>query len=455
MSDTIAAIATARGPSAIGILRLSGDETCTILDRVFRPLNKKAMSEQFHRTMVLGSLLDRDGNLLDNALCVLFSAGNSYTGEMSAEIHTHGSPVVLEAGLQSLFAAGARQAQGGEFTRRAFLNGRLDLMQAEAVVDLIDAETAEAARHAAAQLSGTLSRTVERVYEDILSLMSRFYAVVDYPDEDIADLERSELSNTLHRSRLRLGELLSSFSRGQIVKNGLPTALLGKPNVGKSSLLNAMLGYERAIVTDIAGTTRDTVEEKLTLGRVLLRLTDTAGLRKSTDTVEMLGVERSRAAAENASLALLVLDGSHPLDSEDEEAMALAAGAQHTIAVVNKADLGCCIDLDTLNSRFDTVLSLSAKEGSGIKALCDTIEALFAHENTATGEMLTNARQADAVARALQAVEAAEESLLTGMTPDVVLTECEQALEALNELTGKHVRDDLVETIFSRFCVGK
>ena len=455
MSDTIAAIATARGPSAIGILRLSGDETCTILDRVFRPLNKKAMSEQSHRTMVLGSLLDRDGNLLDNALCVLFSAGNSYTGEMSAEIHTHGSPLVLEAGLQSLFAAGARQAQGGEFTRRAFLNGRLDLMQAEAVVDLIDAETAEAARHAVAQLSGTLSRTVERVYEDILSLMSRFYAVVDYPDEDIADLERSELSDTLRRSRLRLEELLSSFSRGQIVKNGLPTVLLGKPNVGKSSLLNAMLGYERAIVTDIAGTTRDTVEEKLTLGRVLLRLTDTAGLRKSTDTVEMLGVERSRAAAENASLALLVLDGSQVLDSEDEEAMALAAGAQHTIAVTNKADLGCCIDPDALNSRFDTVLSLSAKEGSGIKALCDTIEALFAHENTATGEMLTNARQADAVARALQAVEAAEESLLTDMTPDVVLTECEQALEALNELTGKHVRDDLVETIFSRFCVGK
>ena len=455
MSDTIAAIATARGPSAIGILRLSGDDTCTILDRVFRPLNKKAMSEQFHRTMVLGSLLDRDGNLLDNALCVLFSAGNSYTGEMSAEIHTHGSPVVLEAGLQSLFAAGARQAQGGEFTRRAFLNGRLDLMQAEAVVDLIDAETAEAARHAAAQLSGTLSRAVESVYEDILSLMSRFYAVVDYPDEDIADLERSELSDTLRHSRTRLEELLSSFSRGQIVKNGLPTVLLGKPNVGKSSLLNALLGYERAIVTDIAGTTRDTVEEKLTLGRVLLRLTDTAGLRESADTVEMLGVARSRAAAENASLALLVLDGSQPLDSEDEEAMALAAGAQHTIAVVNKADLGCCIDPDALKSRFDMVLSLSAKEVSGVKALCDTIEALYAHENTAAGEMLTNARQADAVGRALQAVESAEESLLTGMTPDVVLTECEQALEALNELTGKHVRDDLVETIFSRFCVGK
>ncbi|MBQ3549082.1 MAG: tRNA uridine-5-carboxymethylaminomethyl(34) synthesis GTPase MnmE [Oscillospiraceae bacterium] len=455
MSDTIAAIATARGPSAIGILRLSGDSTCSVLDRVFRPMNGRPMSSQPYRTMVLGSLLDRDGQLLDNALCVLFGAGSSYTGEISAEIHTHGSPVVLDAGLSAMFAAGARQATGGEFTRRAFLNGRLDLMQAEAVVDLIDAETVEAAHHAAAQLSGTLSRAVETVYQDILSVMSRFYAVVDYPDEDIADLERGELRDTLRRSRLQLEELVASFSRGQIVKNGLPTVLLGKPNVGKSSLLNALLGYERAIVTDIAGTTRDTVEEKLALGNILLRLMDTAGLRNSEDTVEMLGVARSRAAAGNASLALLVLDGSRPLDAEDEEAMLLATAASNAIAVVNKSDLGCCIDLAALQPRFTAVLSLSARDGSGIKELCNTIEKLYAHEHTAAGEMLTNARQVNAASRALQAVEAAEESLFSGMTPDVVLTECEHSLEALNELTGNHVRDDLVETIFSRFCVGK
>lgn len=455
MSDTIAAIATARGPSAIGILRLSGEETTAILDRVFRPLNGRPMSAQTRRSMVLGQLLDSRGETLDHALCVLFSEGGSYTGEVSAEIHTHGSPVVLNAGLQALFAAGARQAEGGEFTRRAFLNGRLDLLQAEAVVDLIDAETAEAARHAAAQLSGTLSRAVEGVYEDLLSLMSRFYAVVDYPDEDIADLEKGESLDTLRRSRVRLEELLASFSRGQLVKNGVPTVLLGKPNVGKSSLLNALLGYERAIVTDIAGTTRDTVEEKLPLGRVLLRLTDTAGLRDSDDTVEMLGVERSRAAAAKASLALLVLDGSAPMDEEDEEAAALSESARHTVAVVNKSDLPCCLDLDALRRRFDMVVPISAKEGSGIKGLCEILEGLYSDAPAAAGEMLTNARQAAAVERALRAVEAAEESLLNDMTPDVVLTETEQAMEALNELTGKHVRDDLVEAIFSRFCVGK
>lgn len=455
MHDTIAAIATARAPSAIGILRLSGGETDKILDAVFRPLNGRPMSSQGLRTMVLGTLLDRNGEVLDSALCVRFGAGSSYTGEASAEIHTHGSPVVLDAGLSALFAAGARQARGGEFTRRAFLNGRLDLMQAEAVVDLIDAETAEAARHAAAQLSGTLSRAVETVYDDLMALMSRFYAVVDYPDEDIADLERSEILDTLRRSRVRLEELLASFSRGQLLKNGVPTVLLGKPNVGKSSLLNALLGYERAIVTDIAGTTRDTVEEKLPLGRVLLRLTDTAGLRQSEDTVEMLGVARSREAAANASLALLVLDGASPIDEEDEAAMRLAASAQHTVVVLNKTDLGCCVDTDALRRRFGMVLPVSAKDGSGIAALCSAIESLYDAVPAAAGQMLTNARQADAVERALHAVEAAEESLQTGLTPDVVLTETEQAMEALNELTGKHVRDDLVETIFSRFCVGK
>lgn len=455
MSDTIAAIATARGAAAIGILRLSGPGTSAILDTVFRPLNLQPMSAQQKRTMVLGNLLDRDGQLLDSALCVRFGAGSSYTGEESAEIHTHGSPVVLQAGLASLFAAGARQAQGGEFTRRAFLNGRLDLLQAEAVVDLIDAETAEAARQAAAQLSGSLSRAVDTVYEDLLSLMSRFYAVVDYPDEDIADLERSEYLDTLRRSRVRLEALLASFSRGQVVKNGVPTVLLGKPNVGKSSLLNALLGYERAIVTDIAGTTRDTVEEKLPLGRVLLRLTDTAGLRHSDDTVEMLGVERSRAAAAAASLALVVLDGSAPLDDEDEAAMTLSESAEHTIAVVNKSDRGCCLDIDALRRRFGMVAAVCAKDGSGISALCQAIESLYSEAPAAAAEMLTNARQADAVERALHAVEAAEESLQQGLTPDVVLTEAEQAMEALNELTGKHVRDDLVDTIFSRFCVGK
>ena len=455
MNDTIAAIATAQVPSAIGILRLSGPDTCAILDGVFCPKNGKPMSAQDGRNMVYGTLLDSAGRVIDNALCVLFRAPNSYTGEDCAEIHCHGSPIVLNEGLTSLFAKGARQAKGGEFTRRAFLNGRMDLIQAEAVVDLIDAETAEAARNAVGQLSGTLSRTVEEIYEALMAVVSRFYAVVDYPDEDIEDLQRAELLDTLRRSENKLQELLATFSRGKLLKSGVPTVILGKPNAGKSSLLNALLGYERAIVTDVAGTTRDTVEEKVRLDHVLLRLIDTAGIRETADSVEKIGVERSRVAAGKASLALLVLDGSAPLDAEDESAIAVAEGVANLVVIVNKADLPRRIDVGALADRFDNVISLSAKTGEGITTLTDHITSLYPAGTTAQGELLTNARQADAVSRAWNAVREARSALRIGMTPDVVLSDVENALSALGELNGKSLREDLVATIFSRFCVGK
>ena len=455
MNDTIAAIATAQVPSAIGILRLSGPDTCAILDGVFCPKNGKPMSAQDGRNMVYGTLLDSAGRVIDNALCVLFRAPNSYTGEDCAEIHCHGSPIVLNEGLTSLFAKGARQAAGGEFTRRAFLNGRMDLIQAEAVVDLIDAETAEAARNAVGQLSGTLSRTVEEIYEALMAVVSRFYAVVDYPDEDIEDLQRAELLDTLRRSENKLQELLATFSRGKLLKSGVPTVILGKPNAGKSSLLNALLGYERAIVTDVAGTTRDTVEEKVRLDHVLLRLIDTAGIRETADSVEKIGVERSRVAAGKASLALLVLDGSAPLDAEDESAIAVAEGVANLVVIVNKADLPRRIDVGALADRFDNVISLSAKTGEGITTLTDHITSLYPAGSAAQGELLTNARQADAVSRAWNAVREARSALRIGMTPDVVLSDVENALSALGELNGKSLREDLVATIFSRFCVGK
>ena len=455
MNDTIAAIATAQAPSAIGILRLSGPDTCAILDGVFCPKNGKPMSAQDGRNMVYGTLLDSAGRVIDNALCVLFRAPNSYTGEDCAEIHCHGSPIVLNEGLTSLFAKGARQAKGGEFTRRAFLNGRMDLIQAEAVVDLIDAETAEAARNAVGQLSGTLSRTVEEIYEALMAVVSRFYAVVDYPDEDIEDLQRAELLDTLRRSENKLQELLATFSRGKLLKSGVPTVILGKPNAGKSSLLNALLGYERAIVTDVAGTTRDTVEEKVRLDHVLLRLIDTAGIRETADSVEKIGVERSRIAAGKASLALLVLDGSAPLDAEDESAIAVAEGVANLVVIVNKSDLPRRIDVGALADRFDNVISLSAKTGEGITTLTDHITSLYPAGSAAQGELLTNARQADAVSRAWNAVREARSALRIGMTPDVVLSDVENALSALGELNGKSLREDLVATIFSRFCVGK
>jgi len=277
MTDTIAAIATARAPAAIGIVRISGPETLAVVDGVFAACSGKSAAALPRRRMVYGHMRTAEGAVIDDGLCVIFAPESSYTGEWSAELHCHGSAVVLEEVLRSAFTFGARQAKGGEFTRRAFLSGRMDLIQAEAVADLIDAETAECAQNAALQLSGSISRGVEQVYDGLMDVTARFYAAVDYPDEDIEPLEQREITDTLSRCRRQLQRLLDTFRRGRILREGIPTVLLGLPNAGKSSLLNALLGYDRAIVTEVAGTTRDTVEEKVRLGGQVLRLCDTAG----------------------------------------------------------------------------------------------------------------------------------------------------------------------------------
>lgn len=455
MPDTIAAIATIQAPSAIGIVRLTGPDTRRILDGVFAPANGRPMSAQTPRKLVFGRALDRSGGVIDEALAVLFPGPNSYTGEDCAEIHCHGSPVVLDEALAAAFARGARQARGGEFTQRAFLSGRMDLIQAESVADLIDAESAGAARNAVGQLQGRMSRSVGGIYDALMDVVSRFYAIVDYPDEEIEPLQQAQIEQTLAESAERLDALLATFSRGRLLKSGVPAVILGKPNAGKSSLLNALLGYDRAIVTDIAGTTRDTVEEKVLVGSVLLRLCDTAGIRDAADTVERLGVERAQQAAQRAELALLVLDGSAPLTREDEEAIAAARRARRMLVLVNKADLPQVLDTAALRVRFGEVIPLSARSGAGVDALCRAVEELFAGGETPRGELLTNARQAESTQRALDAVRRAEQALRSGLSPDAVLTDAEEALEALAEFSGKRVRDDLVATIFSRFCVGK
>ena len=455
MSDTIAAIATIQAPSAIGIVRLTGPDTRRILDGIFAPANGRPMSAQTPRKLVFGRALDRSGGVIDEALAVLFPGPNSYTGEDCAEIHCHGSPVVLDEVLAAAFARGARQARGGEFTQRAFLSGRMDLIQAESVADLIDAESAGAARNAVGQLQGRMSRSVGGIYDALMDVVSRFYAIVDYPDEEIEPLQQAQIEQTLAESAERLDALLATFSRGRLLKSGVPAVILGKPNAGKSSLLNALLGYDRAIVTDIAGTTRDTVEEKVLVGSVLLRLCDTAGIRDAADTVERLGVERAQQAAQRAELALLVLDGSAPLTREDEEAIAAARRARRMLVLVNKADLPQVLDTAALRVRFGEVIPLSARSGAGVDALCRAVEELFAGGETPRGELLTNARQAESAQRALDAVRRAEQALRSGLSPDAVLTDAEEALEALAEFSGKRVRDDLVATIFSRFCVGK
>lgn len=452
MSDTIAAISTGNLVSAIGILRMSGDGSIEIVDRLFRPYSGKRMKDSRDRLLVFGELCDPDGQTLDICLCTISHGPNSYTGEDTAELQCHGSPTVLRAALDAVFALGARQALPGEFTKRAFLNHRMDLSSAEAVADIIDAETAEAAKNAAGQLAGAISRKIDRIYSELTDISSHYHAVLDYPDEDIEDFAlegyRAVISNAINE----LSRLHDSYAGGRIMQGGVPAAIIGRPNAGKSSLLNLVLGYDRAIVTDIPGTTRDTIEEKLRLGGVLLRLTDTAGIRSSDDVIEQMGVERSRSAMKNAELVLLVVDGSVEFTAEDLELLREAESAEKAIVVISKSDLPtvCVVPATAL-----PVVTLSSVTGEGLNALEAKIKELFPLPQVPAGEILTNARQAEAVARALDSLKAAAVALDAGETPDIVLTETETAMSALGELTGRTVREDVTNRIFSRFCVGK
>ena len=453
MAHLIAAIATPSQPSAIGIVRISGEGCLSALAKVFRPMGKTAVQDLPDRKLTLGSLVDGDGQVLDEVLATVSRGPRSYTGEDTAELQCHGSPAVLAAALEALFRAGAVQAGPGEFTRRAFLNGRMDLCQAEAVIDLIEARTALAARNAAGQLSGALSQKITPIYDGITDILAHFHAVLDYPDEEIPDFQlfafRQELSGYL----ATLKALAGSYSRGQYLKTGVPAVILGSPNAGKSSLLNALAGYDRVIVTDIPGTTRDTVEEAVRLGGHLVRLTDTAGIRQTGDAIEAMGVERSVAAARQASLAIFVCDGSRPLTGEDEDAMAEAKNAPLQLAVINKSDLPLCVSASQLP--FQTVITLSAKDGTGLDELEAAIAELLAHDTPADGSILTNTRQFSAVEAARRSLETVLRSMDDGFTPDAVLVDAEAALEALGEITGRAMREEVVSRIFSRFCVGK
>ncbi len=458
--DIIAAISTGTAASGIGIVRVSGQGCFSLCDRVFRARNGRDFSAQKSRNMIYGEMLDEAGRVLDRGLAVRFPGPHSYTGEDSAEFHCHGSPVVLRELLSALFAAGARQARAGEFTQRAFLHGQLDLTQAEAVIDLIHAETAAAARNAAAQLDGGLRRKLEPIQESLLEISSRFYAVVDYPDEDIEDIHPEQVADALTTSRAALEQLLSSCRRGRVLKSGVRTAIVGRPNAGQSSLLNALVGYDRAIVTDIPGTTRDTVEESALCGETLLRLIDTAGIRETEDAVEKIGVERSRAAMDSADLVLALVDSSAAPTEEDAAILEMAAAHPVWILISSKCDLPSA-PVPFLQFAEDqyppsATVSLSALTGEGLRELEEAVSALFpAGDPRESGSLLTDQRQEEAARRAADAIGRAQEAMEAGLTPDAILTDVEEALDALGELTGRSAREEIVSRIFSRFCVGK
>ena len=439
MSDKIAAIATGRARTGIGILRLSGDGCIEAAGQVFRLNSGRPLSSLPDRKLSLGTLFDAQGRPVDHCMAFISRAPHSYTGEDTAEIQCHGSPAALTAGLEALFAAGFRQARPGEFTRRAFLNGQMDLTQAEAVIDLIDAETADAAANAAGQVAGAIRKRIDPIYDSWVDLCAHFHAVLDYPDEDIDPFSLSGYEASLTASSRQLTALLASCHRGRMVQSGIRAVILGSPNAGKSSLLNRLSGFDRVIVTDIPGTTRDTVEQTVTFGRHLVRLVDTAGIRDTQDVIEKIGVDRSMEAAKDCDVALYVLDDSKPMTEEDRRAMGAALEAPEAIAILNKQDLPGAIEPSDLP--FSYIIPVSCKDGTGFD-LCD-------------GSLLTNARQAGAILRAKKSVDSAVQSLRAGMTPDAVLVDLESAMDALGEVTGRTMREDITNRIFERFCVGK
>jgi tRNA modification GTPase len=454
--DTIAAVATGTAATAIGILRLSGPKAIWAVEQLFTPLSGKPFSAQPDRYLALGDLHDIQGRPLDQCMATLSHGPRSYTGEDTCELQCHGSPAVLAATLAALRTLGVRQALPGEFTKRAFLNGRLDLTQAEAVIDLIDARSMAVARNAAGQLSGALRRRIDGIYTDLVDVSAHFDAVLDYSDEDLEPFEIEEIRTVTQRCGAQLDALLSTVQRGQQLRSGIPCAIVGAPNAGKSSLLNALLGYDRAIVTDLPGTTRDTLQETLELGDLLLRLVDTAGLRDTQDKVEQLGVERSRQAAEQADLILLVVDGSTPLSADSRDTLSLAQEGQKVICVVNKSDLPFQVEWEELTARFSQVVSVSAATGEGLDQLSEVISALYPQgSQVENGELLTNLRQADGATQAREALRRVEEGLAAGMTPDGLLTDLEDATAALAQITGRSITEDVTDRIFERFCVGK
>jgi len=453
MSDKIAAIATGRARTGIGILRLSGDGCIEAAGQVFRLNSGRPLTSLPDRKLALGTLFDAQGRPIDHCMAFISRAPHSYTGEDTAEIQCHGSPAALTAGLEALFAAGFRQARPGEFTRRAFLNGQMDLTQAEAVIDLIDAETADAAANAAGQVAGAIRKRIDPIYDSWVDLCAHFHAVLDYPDEDIDPFALSGYEASLTASSRQLTALLASCHRGRMVQSGIRTVILGSPNAGKSSLLNRLSGFDRVIVTDIPGTTRDTVEQTVTLGRHLVRLVDTAGIRDTQDVIEKIGVDRSMEAAKDCDAALFVVDASRPLTDEDRRAMDAALEAPEAIAILNKQDLPGAIEPSDLP--FAYIIPVSCKDGTGFDLLEQAFDMLFPDDAPCDGSLLTNARQAGAILRAKKSVDSAVRSLRAGMTPDAVLVDLEAAMDALGEVTGRTMREDITNRIFERFCVGK
>lgn len=461
LGDTIAAVSTPRGKGGVALLRVSGPEAVAIASRVFRPKNGKCLADAAPRMAVYGEILAPEPNgewlSVDDGLATVFYAPASFTGEETVEICCHGGMLLTETVLTALLAAGARPAEAGEFTRRAFLNGKLGLSAAEALGNILEAGTREQLTLAHTGMRGKIEEKCAGIYDRLCNILASIYVKIDYPDEELADMSREEIVEALAACETELLALAQTYRTGHAIAEGIPTVICGRPNVGKSSLYNRIVGRDAAIVTAVEGTTRDVLTETASLGRVTLRLFDTAGLHETDDPVERIGIERAGDALENAELILAVFDGSRAPNVEDEKLISdLSARGTAVVAVVNKSDLAGDA-LDFYRSRFENTVSLSAASGEGMAELTALVERLFTDGSldSRRDAVLTNARQHASALSALEAVRRALEALRAGYPIDLSCTDAECAMAALSELDGRAVSEDIVSEIFSHFCVGK
>lgn len=456
MSDlsAIAAISTPLGTGGVGIIRISGKNATEIADRIFVSVNGKKLSSSKGYRAYFGRIFDGE-TAVDEVVCLVFRAPHSYTGEDVVEINCHGGVVLLKKILRLVLQNGAQAAAPGEFTKRAFLNGKLDLSEAESVMTLISAQGEQGANAAFNQLEGSLSRKIEKINSSLLSLAAHIAAWVDYPDDEIEELGNNELYSTIYNAHLEICALLSNFDSGMAVTNGVDAAIVGKPNVGKSTLMNLLTGYDRSIVTEIEGTTRDVVEETVNLNGCILRISDTAGMRETGDIVEKLGVERSRKKLERAAIVFAVFDLSKPISDEDKELIDECKD-KNVIPIVNKTDLEPRLDVDYIKNKLGSPLFISAKSGDGYNELCDRVAELMGTKNfDTTSAMLVNERQRICCQKASDALKDALEALNIGLTPDAIGVCIDDAIAALLELTGQKASEAVVDEVFKQFCVGK
>lgn len=456
MEKTIAAISTAMGTGGIAVIRISGNRAVEIADKVFSGSVK--LADVPSHTVHYGFVKNAGGEKVDEVLATVMRAPRTFTREDVVEISAHGGIIASKGVLDAVIKAGAYMALPGEFTKRAFLNGRIDLSQAEAVIDIINAKNELSQRSALSQLEGALSKEIAGVRSRLVHLAAQMQVTIDYPDEDLEDITIDDIRNTAEECRVRADRLLATADRGKILRDGIKTAIVGKPNVGKSSLLNSLAGEDRAIVTDVAGTTRDVIEEYINLDGIPLLLTDTAGIRETDDVVERIGVEKSRRSIEDADLVIVMLDGSEPPDEEDMEVLAAARGKKRII-LINKSDLGknACLESVMTEANGSPVLNISAKTHEGLDALSERIREMYSLGELTGGDsaVIINMRHKSALADASAALMRVVEAIDAGMPSDIVSIDINMAIDSLGEITGETVSEDIVNTIFHEFCVGK